>query len=149
MDAMSCMDSHGGFILQSGIVTRWLMRMSSALRKRFILLTFCALIAVLLMSSHVATGAHARITAQLHDTAPCLTVSADVHAANGPGSLQRAITGDDSGVFGDDHDADDELVLPSSMGVRLDDLPSVAPLSADASLHPAAVNSALRPPSFT
>ncbi|MBM7127631.1 hypothetical protein ACFFJT_08510 [Dyella flava] len=123
--------------------------MSSVRRKRSILLTFCALIALLLMSSHVATSAHARITALLHDTAPCLTVSVDIHATNGHGSLQRAITGDDSGAFVDDHDADDELVLPSSVRVRLDYLPSAAPLNADASLHPAPVKSPLRPPSFT
>jgi hypothetical protein len=125
--------------------------MMSGCCKRSIFLVCFAFIALLWMSGHAAVSAPARATVLLDGTTPYATASADMHSASGQGGWQQADTNDDARggcLLVDDHDVDDELVLPSSVHVWLNYFPSAAPMSAGASLYPISLASPLRPPSL-
>lgn len=119
--------------------------MLSGRRKHSFLLTFCAFIALLLMSASAALSAHARASILLQHAVT--SVATDTHAS----VVQPSAADDSSGhafMLADDNDLDDELVLPALVRVWLDYAPSAAPSDACVFLYPAPVASLLRPPSL-
>jgi hypothetical protein len=124
--------------------------MSSGCRKHSLLFTFCAFIALLLMSGSAAISAHARAVMLLHGVVPC-SASVDSQATSAHAGWQQASSSCDSSddwLLVDDHDVDDGLLLPSPVHVLLDYFSSAAPLSRGASSYPAPVTSPLRPPNL-
>jgi hypothetical protein len=119
--------------------------------KHSFFLAFCAFVVLLMMGGSAAVSAHARTTALLHDTAQHTSVAAEAHSASGEGAWQEGAAHEDVGgecLLVDDHDIDDELVLPSPLHVWLDYCPSAAPLSAGISPYLVPVALLLRPPSL-